>query len=413
MYLHPCRFDLMAKYLYVKAKDKNLKTDFFKELYHKHLLTFNGCREYPDKTKNEVGIAKENINDFINSFDNLIEDMKKNGYNEKHPIPIGKNGVIVNGAHRLVVSYYYNIIPKTINMNEDGNMAYDNLFFVNRTGKPVLEEIYADRMALEYIKHNENIRSMIIYPVAYNIFSIRRLSDIINQYGYIYYHKIVNLNVNGINNLVKEIYRGENWIGGLFPTGWSPGGKAERCIGHGPTIYISICMNDVNKCVELKEKCRDLFRIGKHSLHISDYPSDTWRISSALLNNNSINYLNNGTNDISEYTKKLLEQYFENDIDEDYCLTSSLILEMYGLRNANDIDYLHKDDKELENYGLHSGEWLNYYNKNKYDIIYNPLNHFYFNGCKFASLDVIKKMKERRNEEKDIIDLELISKINI
>ena len=172
-------------------------------------------------------------------------------------------------------------------------------------------------------------------------------------------------------------------------------------------------MNDVNKCVELKEKCRDLFRIGKHSLHISDYPSDTWRISSALLNNNSINYLNNGTNDISEYTKKLLEQYFENDIDEDYCLTSSLILEMYGLRNANDIDYLHKDDKELENYGLHSGEWLNYYNKNKYDIIYNPLNHFYFNGCKFASLDVIKKMKERRNEEKDIIDLELISKINI
>ena len=76
MYLHPCRFDLMAKYLYVKAKDKNLKTDFFKELYHKHLLTFNGCREYPDKTKNEIGIAKENINDFINSFDNLIEDMK-------------------------------------------------------------------------------------------------------------------------------------------------------------------------------------------------------------------------------------------------------------------------------------------------------------------------------------------------
>jgi hypothetical protein len=158
--------------------------------------------------------------------------------------------------------------------------------------------------------------------------------------------------------LIKEIYRGENWIGGLFPPGWSPGGKAERCIGQGPAIYISICMNDVNKCVELKEKCRDLFRIGKHSLHISDYTSDTWRISTALLNNNSINYLNNGTNEIREERKKMLKNYFDNvnknkEFDKDDYLITDI---------SNKISYIkmYDDDEKL----------------------YNPQNYYYINGYK-------------------------------
>ena len=37
-YIVPCRFDFMAKYLYIKHRDKNTKTEFFKELYHKHLF---------------------------------------------------------------------------------------------------------------------------------------------------------------------------------------------------------------------------------------------------------------------------------------------------------------------------------------------------------------------------------------
>jgi hypothetical protein len=416
MLLHPSRFDLMAKYLYVKSIDKNLDTDFFRELYNKHLITFNGCKELPDNSIGETAIAKNNIEDFVNSFNNLIENMKKNGFDERFPIPIGNNGIIINGAHRLVVSYYYNKVPNVVHLNENGNSGYNYSFFLNRNVNPKLEEKYADTMALEYIKHNENVRTMIIYPIGFNMDKIKDVIRIINDYGYIYYHKAVELNKNGINNLIKEMYRGEEWIGGLFPLGWSPGGKAERCVVNDEEnniLYISICMYDVNKCVELKEKCRSLYNLGKHSLHMSDYTSDTYRISSSLLNTNSIHFLNNGSNDISETTKNLLKTYFKNNIDENYCLTSSLILEMYDLRQANDVDYLHKDDKKLEYLGLHSGEWLQYYKEKKDTIIYSPSNYFYFNGLKFASLKVIKEMKERRNEKKDKIDLELIKKISI
>ncbi len=171
-------------------------------------------------------------------------------------------------------------------------------------------------------------------------------------------------------------------------------------------------MYDVTKCIELKEKCRALFGLGKHSLHMSDYTSDTYRISSSLLNANSIHFLNNGTNDISSQTKQLLTNYFKEvgENNENFCLTSSLIMEMYRLRQAKDIDYLHKDNKilKLQKTGIHDGKWLLYYHINKDEIIYNPNHYFYFNGFKFASLKVIKEMKLKRGEPKDISDIKLI-----
>ena len=220
--------------------------------------------------------------------------MKKNGFDDKYPIPLGKNGVIVNGAHRLMTGYYYNIPAKIGVVDGAGNTGYNYYFFLNRQGNPPLDSLYADTMALEYMKHNKDIRTMVIYPVAFNNSKMSSLISIIREYGYIYYHKIVELNETGVNNLIKEMYRGEEWIGGLWPLGWSPGGKAIRCVGHNPTMYISIAMNDLSKCVEMKERCRKIFNLGKHSLHVSDFLSDSWRISSALLNKNSINFLNNG-----------------------------------------------------------------------------------------------------------------------
>lgn len=145
---------------------------------------------------------------------------------------------------------------------------------------------------------------------------------------------------------------------------------------------------------------------------MSDYSIDTFRIASSLLNENSIHFLNNGTNDLSKKTKKTLENYFNKlgNNNEDYCITSSVIIEMYGLRNAKDIDYLQKNNNilNIENVNNHNGIWLSYYTKTKNDIIYNPKNHFYFNGFKFVSLNIIKEMKQNRNEIKDQNDLKLI-----
>lgn len=407
--LLPYRFDLMAKYIYIKFKENEINIPFYKDLYKEHIITFNNCWEYPG--------TKNGIDDFYNSFDILIENIKKKGFDKNFPILIDNKNILVNGSHRLITSFYFNINPVFKICNEEGNINYNYNFFINRNINPKLNKFYSDYMALEYVKLNPLIRTMVIYPNVnlYNNFD--KIINIINNYGYIYYHKNIQLNNNGINNLIKEMYRNEEWIGGLFPKGWSPGGKAERCHGIYNTVIILIELADLNKCIELKEKCRKIFNLGKHSLHISDEQIDTFRIASALLNNNSINFLNNGTNDISDNSKLLLNKYF-NKVDyknEDYCITSSILLEMYGLRYAKDIDYLNKNsiNINIENIGIHNGKWLSYYNNNIDELIYNPKNYFYFNGYKFLTLKNIYEMKKNRNENKDIKDIKLIEKIGL
>ena len=397
------RFDLMAKYLYVKHFHIKKYTNFFIELYKSHINTFNGCYEYPG--------TKNNINDFIQSFDNLILSIKKYNFNNDFPIPIGNNNVIINGAHRIVTSYF---LKKNIYFEYQNKVAclYNYSFFLNRKKFPSLQTIYADTMALEYININSNIRIMCLYPKAYNINNINIIKNIISTYGNIYYEKTIQFNQNGFNNLIKELYRGEKWIGGLFPNGVTE--KTKLCFDNKPTTFFLIDMKDTNKLIEMKEKCRSLYKLKKHSLHVSDYTNDTFRIASSVLNKNSIHFLNNGTNDITMNTKLLLNKFF-NEVKlnkEDFCLTSSLIMEMYGLRQAKDIDYLHENNYNINtnNIGLHSGIWENYYNIHKKNIIYNPENHFYFNGFKFATLKVIMDMKQNRAEFKDLNDIELIKK---
>ena len=339
------RFDLMAKYLYVKHFDKKIHTDFFVKLYKSHINTFNGCYEYPG--------TKNNIKQFIDSFDSLIESIKNNNFDKNFPIPIGINNVIINGAHRLVTSYYF---KKSIYLNLQNKIGcdYNYSFFLNRRDFPPLPPIYSDAMALEYININPNIRIMCIYPTAYNQNKIAIIKNIISKYGYIYYEKTIQLNPNGFNNLIKELYRGEKWIGGLFPTGTTE--KTKLCFDNKPTTFFLVDMNDTNKLVEMKEKCRTLYTLNKHSLHISDYTNDTFRIASSILNKNSIHFLNN-FHYVLPNNKILLTNYFKRE------------------------NKVNKDDNCFE------WDTLNPVTNIKY--IYDPNYHFYFNGYKFTNLNTL------------------------
>ena len=413
MYLISERFDLMAKLLYIQNYDKQIDSNFYTELYKQHIDVFNKNWEHPG--------TKTNIIEFISEFNKLIESFKRNGFNKNFAIEIGKNNIIINGSHRLMLSYYYNIKPN-IDFKEKNGCAYNYDFFLQRNNYWTrnnetynnLDQIYADTMALEYVKQNKNVRCMITYPVSHKYNQTSNIINVIEKYGYLYYKKEIKLTKNGIINLIKELYRGEKWIGGMFPND-SCGGKFELCYSDHPITLFLIDFKNLDKIVECKEKCRKFFDLSKHSLHMSDYQEDTFRIASSLCNKNSLNFLNHGTNNISENTKNALVAYFNHlkQNNNDYVLTSSLILEMFGLRYAKDLDYIHKNDNilHLKNTGIHNGIWLTYYSEPKNELIYNPNHYFYFNGFKFASLEIIKRMKQKRNEEKDKKDVRLIDQL--
>ncbi len=93
------RYDVFIKYYYVQAYITNKNYILAKKIYLNHINSFNHFME-PDGKKNTA-------DDFINSFNKLIDDIK-NTDDIKTIIPATKNGEIIDGAHRLSIALYLN-----------------------------------------------------------------------------------------------------------------------------------------------------------------------------------------------------------------------------------------------------------------------------------------------------------------
>lgn len=116
------RYDVFIKYYYVQAYITQKNYNLAKEIYLKHIKSFNNFTE-PDGRKNTP-------NDFLENFNNLINDVKNNGIT-KTIIPISKNGEIIDGAHRLAIALYLNLkIQFAIFDLLDAN--YSKEFFLKR-----------------------------------------------------------------------------------------------------------------------------------------------------------------------------------------------------------------------------------------------------------------------------------------
>lgn len=365
------RFDLMAKLLYIKYAYYK-KIPFYTDLYIAHIKTFNNFWEYPG--------TKTNKDEFIKSFNNLILNMETNGFDNKFPIIIGNNNVLINGSHRIMCSYYFNINPSIIKGNKPGCTIYDYKYFRNRNKYWKkdnnetyinLDEQYMDRIALEYMTHKKNTIILYMYPVAYNIlYNKKNLYDeflnIIHKYGALYYVKDIETTQLGLQNIIKELYRGEKWIGGLFPN--NTGGKYDVCkldnkLEQKSSMFI-IDMNHLSLklLINLKSELRSLFELYKHSLHIPDTYDDSLRIAKSLLNKNTLKIYNEtNLSNIDINTKKELSKIFKINNTEN----ENIYIES-GLSSPIKLKFINDDSNIIEK-----------------NICYDPTKHFYINGFKF------------------------------
>ena len=174
-------------------------------------------------------------------------------------------------------------------------------------------------------------------------------------------------------------------------------------------------MKGFDEVTKFKNKLTNLFAIRKASIHITDNNKETIELGKIILNPNSLHFLNNSKPYVFESVFKKLKELKKllnhNNINlEDIVLTSSTILGIFGYREPSDIDFLSAKDFDL-NQTLQSHNYLiDFYKKDKNELIYNPMYHFYYSDFKFISLDEIKKFKKNRNEIKDRLDLELIKR---
>lgn len=439
-FLKKDRFDILAKLIFIEFYHREIKSSWGESVYAAHLLAWNGFKE----TKP----IKSSLKDYIVSFIKIINDIGTNNFDfNKSPILVDDNEQVLDGSHRLAASIYFNkkIRYKYISETNSPEYLYKECLSIesnrvylkngvcpfymftnsnnykkienhHKTNKQNMDICYTDAMALKYAQIKKpNIYSLIIYPTT-NETHHKELIEIIEQHSDIIYYKKLKLSGMQAKNLIIQAYNEEDWIGNVTNNFIGSDIQKSKCFTNDScTRYFMIESNNLKQVLLLKDKIRKLFDIGKHSVHTSDTFNETWRISTTILNQNSLfmnNYIThkNCSNFFSLF-EQLKHWVKKNKIDtNEFCITGSSVLSLFGIRDANDIDYICRKGLTLADTNKiksHLSE-EKYYHIDFDDIIYNPNNHFYYDGFKFATLDVISKFKIKRSEPKDIKDLNLL-----
>jgi len=270
-----------------------------------------------------------------------------------------------------------------------------------------LSQQYKDAAALELARLNSEEHLIIsLFPAATHSRTV--VENIISKYCGISYKKDIWLNNTGAFNYMLQLYKGEAWAGGWSNNFAGFREKARLCFTNEttPMVVYLVNLSDLKIARQLKEEIRKVYSIGNHSVHINDTPEETLRLARCLFNENSIHFLNNSK--LEKYVNfqsqiNYYEEYLiKNNLDiEDYCITGSSVLSIYGLREGKDLDYLHFNSHTIQgNSDIRShNEYVpEKYSKDRDDIIFNPNNHFYFGNLKVASLEIIKSLKETQSE---------------
>lgn len=400
-FLTHSRFDLAFKLLYLDLLDK--KVNFASEAYKQHIRAFSLGKYTEPGNEN-----KNSIEAFYNEFEKTYNNIKAHGFDKsKTLIPLSENNNILNGAHRVASAIKLNKQVDCVRL-PISDLFYDYKFFYERN---VPTEML-DAAALKFIEYANNIYIACIWPTA------QGHDDEIEQViPNIVYRKNISLSYNGAHNLISQIYTGEHWLGSVNNDFRGSKGKLVECFKQqGPVRIVAFQAESLDKVLQIKEDIRQLFNVGKHSIHITDTKEEAVNTAQLVLNDNSIHFLNhakpNTFQDFHTNLDNVKDFLASNNINsENLILDGDMILSAYGLRKANDIDFFisNKSNITIHTDGFEPHDnVLKYHKKSNEDLIYNPTNYFYFQGLKFISLPQIFLMKSNRKSKQDLKDCKLI-----
>ena len=395
------RLDLAFKLLYLELKDKDV--NFSREWYTEHIRAFT-LGEFTEPGNEN----KNTIDKFIEVFNDVFNDISKHGFDSsKTLIPLSKNNSISNGAHRVASAIFLEKEVACVSLNSyDDQYDYD-FFYKRGVSKDILEAAVST-----FIEYASNVHIAFIWPTA--VKQDDRIDEIIPN---IIYKKEMKLNANGAHNLLSQLYYGEEWLGGVENNFKGTKGKLLECFKtFDPVRVIAFQADSLAEVLEVKEKIREVFNVGKHSIHITDTKEEAIQAARMAFNDNAIHFLNYAKPNSYASTHQKIDDFKsfikKNSLDErKLLLDSSILLSLYGLREAKDTDYFCNDNSKIQlefnDINMHDEE-LKYYGEGKHEMIYNPKFHFYFNDVKFIAFSKLYEMKTNRNEEKDQNDCKMM-----
>lgn len=414
------RFDLLAKTVFAEHLLRGVRSDFGERLYAEHIRVWNGFQE--------ANPSKSSRSDFVGSFRALVAAYTDDGFSPyKSLVPIDRFGQVIDGAHRvaarIAAKNKVQVVQAETAVQDREVPEYDYRFFVeSRSHVPSgLSEYYSDEMARTYCRLKPDARLVVLFPVANRRYDSRVL-DILAEAGTVVYARSFFLNEISALQFVRHLYQcdSRDWMGTKRNGFAGARDKADRCFkALTPCRVVLLDPAPETDLVELKRLIRQLH--DQHdAVHISDTSEELALVSGFVFNKNSIDFFNRARPRAFERFDELFQEYSEavrtsGVSREDVTVHGSGCIAAAGLRECRDIDFLafgeaarkvaapgitHRSNDELI-----TAEYAD-------SVIFDPANHFWYFGQKFATLDVIRRYKLLRNEvDKDPRDVALIDHI--
>lgn len=262
------RIDLGAKLIYIESFIENKDMDIADSIYKRHIEAFS-LGEYIEPGDSN----KESYEDFVSAFNQLIYSFQCCGFNDKESlIPVGDNNVILDGAHRTACAIYFNT-KVTIIRFKGIKVLFDYHFFSDR----YLNQYYLQRMAETWSRYaSSNVYCCIIWPAAKKNKRKEAFSILEKEIGHILLVSSVHFSITSLRELMTIIYANQKWIGSSEDGFSGVMGKVKECYKPGAESELILFeANGLADVIHVKEKMRNVFGIGKHSLHISDNNDET------------------------------------------------------------------------------------------------------------------------------------------
>lgn len=403
----PERLDLIAKILYVDYYLNHRKGEFALDYYKRDLevCTFGTFNEYGDSSKNSFA-------DYCDSFHRLIESVRCNGMKREWVVPVDKNGIIMDGAHRTAVAAYFGLSVPIIKFDVCCPKMDADLYKKRLAKKEDIEFALT-----EVCKWKDDLYACCMWPAAEDAEKRERAIHILEMETAVLYRKTINITGNGLNTLIPQIYLSKDWIGSIDNRFVSAAPKIEGCSGNGKLDVLLFRADGLDHVKIIKGRMRDLFGLAENSLHITDDTKEALDVMQLLFNENSVYFLNHANPfyyiDLNKRIYRFKQMLEDAKADKNaFIIDSSTVMGLYGIRKPGDLDYLYAGvqqvvlkDNEIND---HAGE-RKYHDQTMDDLIYNPNNYFYYFGLKIITLEILAGFKRNRNSRKDKEDLMAIN----
>lgn len=304
--LRPERIDVLLKLYYIESRVENCSLEYATKVFLEQVKAITAF------TNKEAGQAdKQSAQAFISTFDKLIDSFKCEGYDKSISIiPVSSEGIILDGAHRLACAIYFDQVVTIVRFPhiKIGGTFQPTIYDQNYFKRFLLKDEYIELAIHQYVKYAKgNIYIACFWPVANNEEKRNEaISTIYKNYPVIY-KKECKLSYKAFCKFTAQVYMHDVWVGSIENDFAGSENKAMLTYRQGsPVTFVIFEGGSKEETLKLKDEIREIFNIGKHSVHITDNTQETKIITDIILNTNSMSFLeSSNTKRNSETIRKI------------------------------------------------------------------------------------------------------------